>query len=74
MKRTAIKLANGNWSIRNANGREVYILQKHYHSPRDNSRFGYDKITRLDSGETCIPPYFSYFPTLKQALRSCGCR
>ena len=73
MKRRAVKLANGNWSIRNEKGREVYLLQKHYHSPRASSRCGYDKIARLDSGEYLQMPYFSHFNTLKQALRSCGC-
>lgn len=73
MKRTAVKLANGDWSIRNTTGREVYRLQKHHHSRRASSRCGYDKIARLDSGEYIPMPYFSHFTTLKQALRSCGC-
>ena len=73
MKRTAVKLANGDWSIRNSTGHEVYRLQKHHHSKRASSRCGYDKIARLDSGEYIPMPYFSHFTTLKQALRSCGC-
>lgn len=73
MKRTAVKLANGNWSIRNDKGREIYLLQRHPHSPRSSSRCGYDKIAILGSGEYLPMPYFSHFTTLKQALRSCGC-
>ena len=30
MKRTAVKLANGDWSIREENGNELYIIRKHY--------------------------------------------
>lgn len=73
MKRTAVKLTNGDYSIRNKNGREVYLIQKRYYSPRLNSSFGYDKIARLGSGEYIPMPYFSHFATLKKALRSCGC-
>lgn len=73
MKRSAVKLANGNWSVRNENGTEVCIIQKHYRTARSKNHSGYDKITRLSSGEYAQLPYFSHFATLKQALRCCGC-
>lgn len=73
MKRTAVKLANGNWSVRDGNGKEIYIIQKHYRTCRSRTHDGYDKLTRLDSGEYAQMPYFSHFSTLKQALRCCGC-
>ena len=73
VKRTAVKLANGDYSIRNRSGQELYRLQRRYHSNRASSRCGYDKIARISSGEYVQMPYFCHFNTLKQALRSCGC-
>lgn len=73
MKRIAVKLANGNWSIRNEKGTEVCLLMKHYRTSRSKNHDGYDKLIRLDTGEYTQLPYFSHFATLKQALRCCGC-
>ena len=73
MKNTAVKLANGDWSIRNEKGRELYIIRKHYRTSRSRNHNGYDKITRLKSGEYAQLPYFSHYATLKQAFRCCDC-
>lgn len=73
MKRSAVKLADGSWSVRSESGTEIYIIRKHYRTPRSKNHDGYDKITRLKSGEYTQMPYFSHFATLKQALRCCGC-
>lgn len=73
MKRSAVKLASGDWSIRNEHGTELYIIRKHYRNDRSKNHDGYDKITRLNTGEYVQLPYFSHYATLKQALRCCGC-